>query len=61
VQTNINAKAFSDVPTQQQISMSVNQSTNNSVGQSNYGNAFSSLFSILPSTADNNPIDEQQP
>lgn len=45
----------------QQISTTVNQSTNNSVGQSNDGNGLSSLLSILPSAADNNPTDEQQP
>ena len=60
VQTDENIKAFSDISIQQQISTSVNQSTNNSVGQSNDGNGLSSLFSILPSAADVNPVDEQQ-
>lgn len=45
----------------QQFSTSLNQSTNNSVSQSNTSNGVSSLFSILPSAADINPTDEQQP
>lgn len=61
MQTNKNVKTFSDTSIQQQISTSVNQSTNNSVGQSSYGDALSSLFSILPSETDINPTDKQQP
>ncbi|CAK7068041.1 MAG: hypothetical protein PARBA_02616 [Parabacteroides sp.] len=60
-QTNKNLKTFSDTSIQQQISTSVNQSTNNSIGQSSDGDALSSLFSILPSASDVNPVDEQQP
>ncbi|MFR1237175.1 MAG: DUF5712 family protein [Barnesiella sp.] len=56
-----NVKTFSDTSIQQQISTTVNQSTNNSVSQSSDGDALSSLFSILPSAADINPTDEQQP
>lgn len=59
-QTNKNIKTISDTSIQQQISTSVNQSTNNSIGQSNDENGLSSLFSILPSAADVNPMDEQQ-
>jgi hypothetical protein len=45
---------------QQQISTSVNQSTNHSINQSNDSDGLSSLFSILPSGADNGYTDEQQ-
>lgn len=60
-QTNTNLKTFSDASIQQQTSTTVNQSTNNSVSQSSDGDALSPLFSILPSAADVNPVDEQQP
>lgn len=53
-----------DISIQQQISTSVNQSTNNSVSHSDEGGGLSSLFSILPSAGDigynPNPEDEQQ-
>ena len=52
-QTNKNLKTLSDTSIQQQISTTVQQQTNES--------GLSSLFSILPSAADVNPIDEQQP
>ena len=60
-QTNKNLKTFSDTSIQQQISTTINQSTNNSVSQSSDGDSLSSLFSILPSATDVNPMDEQQP
>ncbi len=56
-QTNKNLKTFSDTSIQQQISMTVNQS----IHQQTSENGLSSLFSILPSAADINPTDEQQP
>lgn len=56
-QTNKNVKTFSDTSIQQQISTSVNQSIHQQASES----GLSSLFSILPSTSDINPIDEQQP
>lgn len=59
-QTNTNLKTISDTSIQQQISTSVNQPTNNSAGHSSDGNALSSLFSLLPSASDVNPMDEQQ-
>lgn len=52
-QTNTNLKTFSDTSIQQQISTSVQHQTSES--------GLSSLFSILPSTTDINPADEQQP
>lgn len=52
-QTNKNLKTLSDTSIQQQISTTVQQQTNES--------GLSSLFSILPSAADVNPMDEQQP
>ncbi len=52
-QTNKNLKTLSDTSIQQQISTTVQQQTNE--------NGLSSLFSILPSAADVNPMDEQQP
>lgn len=54
-------KKIDDTTVQQQISTSVNQSTNSSVSHSDDGNGLSSLFSILPSATDINPADEQQP
>lgn len=61
IQTDENVKTISDTSTQQQFSTSVNQSTSNPISQSSDGDSLSSLFSILPSAADVNPIDEQQP
>lgn len=52
-QTNKNVKTFSDTSIQQQISTTVQQQTSE--------NGLSSLFSILPSATDVNPMDEQQP
>lgn len=52
-QTNTNLKTISDTSIQQQISTTVQQQTNES--------GLSSLFSILPSAPDVNPMDEQQP
>lgn len=52
-QTNTNLKTISDTSIQQQISTTVQQQTNE--------NGLSSLFSILPSATDVNPMDEQQP
>lgn len=51
-QTNTNLKADSDISIQQQISTTVQQQTNES--------GLSSLFSILPSATDINPMDEEQ-
>ena len=51
-QTNKSLKTFSDTSIQQQISTTVQQQTSES--------GLSSLFSILPSATDVNPIDEQQ-
>jgi hypothetical protein len=56
-QTNKNVKTFSDTSIQQQISTPVNQPIHQQTSES----GLSSLFSILPSTTDVNPIDEQQP
>ncbi len=56
-QTNKNLKTFSDTSIQQQISTSVNQSIHQQTSES----GLSSLFSILPSASDINPMDEQQP
>ncbi len=56
VQTNTNLKAFSDTSIQQQISTLVNQPIHQ---QTNESGLFS-LFSILPSATDVNPMDEQQ-
>lgn len=61
IQTGENVKTISDISTQQQFSTSVNQSTSNPVSRSSDGDSLSSLFSKLPSAADANPIDEQQP
>lgn len=57
VQTDENIKAFSDISIQQQISTSVNKPIHQQINES----SLSSLFSILSSTTDVNPIDEQQP
>lgn len=57
VQTNKKVKTFSDTSIQQQISTTVNQSIHHQTSES----GLSSLFSILPSATDVNPIDEQQP
>lgn len=56
-QTNKNLKTFLDTSIQQQISTSVNQP----IHQQTNENGLSSLFSILPSASDVNPMDEQQP
>ena len=56
-QTNKNLKTISDTSTQQQFSTSVNQPIHQQINES----SLSSLFSILPSATDVNPIDEQQP
>lgn len=60
-QTNKNQKTFSNTSIQQQISTIVNQSTNNFVSKSSDGDSLSSLFSILPSATDINPMNEQPP
>lgn len=52
-QINTNLKTISDTSIQQQISTTAQQQTNES--------GLSSLFSILPSATDVNPVDEQQP
>ncbi len=52
-QTNKNIKTFSDTSIQQQISTTVQQQTSE--------NDLSSIFSILPSATDVNPMDEQPP
>jgi hypothetical protein len=57
VQINKNIKTFSDTSIQQQISTSANQPIHQQTSES----GLSSLFSILPSATDVNPIDEQQP
>lgn len=56
-QTNTNLKTISDTSIQQQISTSVNQPIHQQTSES----GLPSLFSILPSAADINPTDEQQP
>ena len=55
-QTNKNVKTFSNTSIQQQISTSVNQPRHQQTNKS----GLSSLFSILPSATDVNPVDEQQ-
>ena len=60
-QTNTNLKTFSDTSILQQISTIVKQSTNNSVSKSSDSDSLSSLFSILPSATDINPMNEQPP
>lgn len=52
-QTNKNVKTFSDTSIQQQINTTVQQQTSES--------GLSSLFSILPSATDVNPVDEPPP
>lgn len=56
-QTNKNLKTISDTSIRQQISTSVNQPIHQQTSES----GLSSLFSILPSASDVNPIDEQRP
>lgn len=56
VQTDENVKAFSDISIQQQISTSVNKPIHQQINES----SLSSLFSILPLTADSNLTNEQQ-
>lgn len=56
-QTNKNIKTISDTSIQQQISTTVNQSIHQQTNES----GLSSLFSILPSATDVNPMDEQSP
>lgn len=56
-QINKNLKTLSDTSMQQQISTSVNQPIYQQTSES----GLSSLFSILPSATDVNPMDEQQP
>ena len=56
VQKDENIKAFSDISIKQQLSTSVNKTIHQQINES----SLSSLFSILPSATDVNPIDEQQ-
>ncbi len=55
-QTDTNLKTISDTSIQQQISTSVTQSIHQQTSES----GLSTLFSILPSATDVNPLDEQQ-
>ena len=57
MQTNKNVKTISDTSIQQQISTTVSQPIRQQTSES----GLSSLFSILPSATDINPMDEQQP